>query len=121
VKAALPAIVVLTVAVGLGIYVGILYLRRVRKPVLIGLHLLLGVAGIEAMVMMLRGAPDGAVAPAGSFGIAAAVLLATAMVSGLAAPLLAKHSRQGGNAVLATHAAVGVLGFLLVLAWASQL
>jgi hypothetical protein len=58
---ALPAILLLTGAVVLGLLLGRDYLRRVRsKPALIGFHLLLGAGGIEVTVMLLRGAPSGA-------------------------------------------------------------
>jgi len=115
---AIPALVFLTAATVLGVYLGFLYLRRiVRKPVLIGVHLLLGAAGIEMTVMLLRGTPGGEATPAGTFGVVAAGLLALAMVSGLAAPLLGRRSRQTANIMLSTHAGIALAGFALFLAW----
>jgi len=110
------AAALLTSGVGLGLYLGLLYLRRVRRPVLVGAHLLLGAAGIETMVVLLRGTRDGVVTT-GSFGIVVVVLLAAALVSGLSAPLLGKRSRQRMNILLATHAGVGLSGFVFFLAW----
>ena len=55
---AIPALVLLSAAMCLGVIMGIQYLRRVRsKPVMIGVHLLLGAGGLEVLAMMLRGAP----------------------------------------------------------------
>jgi len=114
------AAALLTAAVGLGLYLGLLYLRRVRKPVVVGAHLLLGAAGLETTVVMLRGAPDG-VTLAGSYGGAAAALLALTLVSGFSAPLLGKGSRRTANILLATHAGIGVTAFVLFLVWLSSL
>ena len=116
-NATIAAAALVTAAVGMGLYLGLLYLRRVRRPVLVGAHLLLGAAGLEATAMLLRGTPDGTVTPAGTFGIVAAATLATTMISGLAAPLVAKRSRRNSNIALGIHASVGVTGFVLFLAW----
>ena len=113
----IPAIALLSAAAALGLFLGWLYLRRVRRPVLVGAHLLLGVGGIETMVMLLRGAPNGDVAPAGLLGTVAAALLAGALLSGLAAPLVARQSRATANVALATHAGFGVAGFIVFLTW----
>lgn len=112
-----PAIALLTAAAAVGVFLGWLYLRRVRRPVLVGVHLLLGVGGLETMVMLLRGAPNGATGPAGALGPVAAGLLAATLVTGLAAPLLARASRLHANVALATHASIGLLGFAVFLAW----
>jgi hypothetical protein len=110
------AAALLTFGAGLGLYLGLLYLRRVRRPVLVGAHLLLGAAGIETMVITLRGKADGVITT-GSFGIVAVALLAAALVSGLSAPLLGKRSRQRMNILLAIHAGIGLSGFVMFLTW----
>jgi hypothetical protein len=118
-----PAIVLLSLSVALGLFLGLQYLRRVRrKPALIAVHLMLGGAGLEGMAVLLRGTPDGTVIPAGLLGNAAALLLATAMVSGLATPMIGKRSpRKVGSIALATHVGFGAGGFVLFLAWVLQI
>jgi hypothetical protein len=116
----LPALLFVTAATALGIYLGVLFLRRVRRPVLIGVHLILGAAAVEMTAMLLRGTPGGEAVPAGAFGVAAACLLAVAMISGFAAPLFYRQSPRTANVVLATHAGVGVAGFLVFLVWAAS-
>jgi hypothetical protein len=119
---ALPAGVFLAAAAALGSFLGLLYLRGLRrKPVLIGTHLLLGAAGLEQMAIMLRGAPNGIVLEAGVLGNLAAGFVAAAMFSGLAAALLPARSRRVVDVTLATHASVGFAGLALFLAWASNL
>ena len=44
------------------------YLRGIRKPMVIGLHVLLGFGALELMVMLLKGTPDGDTLPTGDFG-----------------------------------------------------
>lgn len=115
-----PAFVLLAASVALGLYLGWRYLRRVpNRPVHIGVHLLLGVAGLEAMVLLLRGAPDGTRLAAGSMGNAAALCLLLALMAGLATPLVAKRrARKVGTAAIAAHAGLAAAGFGLFLAWA---
>lgn len=120
-RAAIAALALLTVAVGSGVWLGALYLRRERKPALIGAHLLVGAAGIELTVVMLRGSPDGEVVTTATMGVVAAGLLAAAMVSGFATPLLGRHSRQSANVALATHVALGFAGYATFVYWLASL
>jgi len=113
----LPAALLLTVAAVLGVWLGVLYLRRVRRPALIGVHLLLGAASLQVTLMMLRGMPNGDSAPATAIGLGAAGCLAAAMFSGLLAPLVGRGSRRAANLAVATHASAGLGGFLLFMAW----
>jgi hypothetical protein len=119
----IPAVVLLSASVALGLFLGLQYLRRVRsKQVLIAVHLMLGGAGLEGMAVLLRGTPDGTVLAAGVMGNTAAVLLATAMITGLATPMIAKRNpRKVGSVALATHAGIAAGGFVLFLAWVLQL
>jgi hypothetical protein len=116
---AVPVLVLLGAAVVLGLYLLLLYLRGHRKPVLIGFHLLLGLGGLETLVMLLHGTPDGAAAPEGTLGQTAAVFLIVAVVAGLSAALL-RRSRVFANVMLAAHAGVASVGFLMVLYWVSS-
>jgi len=115
---AIPAVLLLSGAVALGVVLGLEYLRRARsKPTIIGLHLLLGAGGLEVIAMLLRGTPDGAVMPAGGIGHAAGGLLALALCSGLLVPLVGRRSRATMNVALVTHVSVSAAGFLLCLWW----
>jgi len=116
---ALPPAVLLCAAVALGVFLGIRYLRRTRnKPVLVGIHLLLGGAGLEVVAMMLRGTPDGDGASGGALVKGAAGLLLAAMISGLLSPMVGRGSRRIMNVALATHASLAAAGFALFIAWA---
>jgi len=115
---AIPVVVLFGAAVCLGLILGLQYLRGVRsKPVMIGMHLLLGAGGLEVMVMTLSGAPDGTVMWTGTLGRTAAGFLAAALFIGLLTPMVGRRSRQTMNVALATHATIASVGFVLLLAW----
>jgi hypothetical protein len=118
-----PALVLLGASAALGVWLGLQYLRRVRaKPALIAVHLMLGGAGLEAFAVLLRGTPDGDVMPAGWLGNSAGILLAMAMLSGLATPLIAKRRpRRTGSIALAVHVGAGLAGFALFVTWLARL
>jgi hypothetical protein len=116
---AVPVLAILSAAVLLGLYLGLLYLRGERKPVLIGAHFLLGAGGLEALVMLLHGTPDGAAPRTGSLGTTAALFFVISIISGVSAALL-RRSRVIANTVLAAHAGVGAIGFMLLLYWVSS-
>lgn len=113
-------IFLLTASMGLGLWMGRQFLRRVSSnPIHIGFHLLLGVAGLEAVVMLMRITPDAVVDNAGPSGKAAALVLALAVITGFATSVVARRwSRQRGGMVLATHTVLGTVGFVMFLAWA---
>lgn len=113
-----PVLVILTANVLLGLYLGLLYLRGDRKPVLIGIHLLLGLGGIETLAMLLHGTPDSTEAPDGNSGQAAALCFVAAVLLGLSAALL-RRSRRFANAVLASHAGLATIGLMLLLYFVS--
>jgi hypothetical protein len=114
-----PVLVILSAASALGLYLGLLFLRGERRPGLIALHLLLGFGGLETLVMLLHGTPDGA-GPSSdvTFGKIAAGLFAVSAFSGFVASL-ARRSPVAANVVLGTHVTVGLAGFALFLAWVS--
>jgi CDP-diglyceride synthetase len=120
---AIPSLLLLIAALALGIFLAWQYLRRVRsKPAHGAVHLMLGVAGLELMVMLRRGAPDGTVMAADALGTAAAFLLAMAMISGLLSPIVARYwRRKAANVALAIHSGFGAVGFVLFIGWFAQL
>jgi hypothetical protein len=111
--AAAPVVILLTAAVGLGLYNGLLYLRCQRKPALIGVHLLLGIGGLEGILLISRGE---AVA-GGPLATAAVLVLGAAVVVGFTSPILGRRSRRAGETALMAHVTAGAAGFLLFLAW----
>jgi hypothetical protein len=113
-------ILLLSLSMGLGLWLGWKFLCRAgSNPIQIGFHLILGVAGLEAVVMLMHGTPGGALSAAGSLGKLAALLLALAVISGFATSVLARRwSRKGAGTVLASHALLGALGWVVFLAWA---
>ena len=116
-----PFIVLPLAAMALGLVLVILHLRGIRKPLLIGLHLLLGLGALELLVVLLKGTPSSDGWPAGDFGNVAAGFLALAAFIGLLTPILGRRSRLTANAMLVAHVGAGVAGVVLCIAWASGL
>jgi hypothetical protein len=116
---ATPVLILVSAAVLLGLYLGLLFLRGERRQGLIALHLLLGFGGLESFIMLLHGTPDGAAAQPGSYGMVAAALFGGAGFIGFTAPLL-RRSPIAANMMLAAHVGVGALGFALFLAWVAS-
>ncbi len=116
-----PFLILPLAAMALGVVLVGLHLRGIRKPVLIGLHLLLGLGALEILVVLLKGTPSADGLPAGDFGNVAAGLLALAAFIGLLTPIFGKRSRLIANAMLVAHGSAGVAGVLLCIAWASSL
>ncbi len=122
-KLMIPVIFLLSASVALGLWMGWQFLRRRHSnPIHIGFHLILGVAGLEAVVMLMRGALTGTAAAASPFGKTAALVLALAVISGFATSVVARRwSRTTGGITLATHAVLGTVGFVMFLAWVLNL
>ncbi len=117
----LPALLLVSFAVAVGVYLGLLYLRRVRPiKAWLGAHILVGMGGVEQVAILIHGAPSGVMLKAGSFGTAALGFFGLAMLSGFTAPLLGQRSRRNGEFMLATHALAGTAGFVLLLIWISN-
>ena len=55
----------------------------------------------------------------GSFGTAAAILFAIALVMGFIAPRLDRWGLKITGVALAAHATIAITGFVLLLAWSS--
>jgi hypothetical protein len=118
---AMPVLGLLTASLLLGLYLVLLFLRRERKPAIVGFHLLLGAGGLEMLVMLLHGTPSGTAGATSQFGVAAAALFGIAMFTGLTGAMIARRSAMSANIVVATHSSLGVAGFVLFLAWLSSL
>jgi hypothetical protein len=114
----LPFLVLPLAAMALGLVLLVIRLRGMRKPLLVGLHLLLGLGALELLVVLLKGSPG---LPAGDFGNVAAGFLALAAFIGLLTQILGRRSRLTANAMLLAHGSAGLAGVLLCIAWASSL
>jgi hypothetical protein len=104
-------------AVGLGVVLGLLYLRGVRKPILIGTHIIVGMAALEQLAQTLANSPRGFAMGVGSFGTMAGILFAAGLPLGILAPLLGREWPLAGNIALAAHVCLGTTAFVLFLAW----
>jgi hypothetical protein len=104
---ATPVILVFAAAVALGIVMVVLRIRNKRKTVLIGAHLLLGAGGLEQLVMFMSQT---------SLKPTAAALFALALICGLIAALIGGAAPRTAATVLVTHIALGVAGFVVLLA-----
>ena len=116
-----PFILLPLAAMALGLVLAVFHLRGIRKPMLIGLHLLLGLGALEIMVVLLKGTPSSDGLPAGDFGNVSAGFLALAAFIGLLTPILGRRSRLTANAMLLAHGSAGLAGVLFCIAWASGL
>ena len=86
-----PVLLVLGSTAALGLWMGWNYLKGVRNSAMVaGIHLLLGVSGLEVLAILLSGAPDGSRAATSTLGPVAAVMLGGAMMTGLFVPIIAK-------------------------------
>jgi hypothetical protein len=102
---ATPVIVIFTAAVALGAVLFVLWLRDQRRPVLIGVHLLLGAGGLEQLAMYMGQT---------SLKPTAGALFAAALICGLVAALM-REAPRAATAVLFTHIALGLAGFAVLL------
>lgn len=115
----IPVLILICATAALGVLLGIRYIRReARKPMLIGLHLLLGIGALEIVAYSLWGAQQEGGVP--RVGVAAAGALAGAMFIGLLAPILGRRSRQTMNIALTAHASVATAGLALAVIWISS-
>jgi hypothetical protein len=105
--------------VALGVTLALRYLRGGRWPAIGVVHGLSGAAGLCLLVIALQGPRRGDAMGVGSFGAAAAVLLAIALTFGLAIPVAHKRAPRAAGIVLAIHASLAITGSVLYLAWVS--
>lgn len=80
-------------------------------------HLIIGAAGLEGLVLLLRGAPDGTRAPVGELGPYAAFGLAIAFMTGLFIPLIAKPKPGAATSAIIAHASVATVGLGALFIW----
>ena len=116
----LPVILCMTATVLLGVVIGILWLMRARRPVLIGIHVLIGILGLEQMALLIHGTPSGIALATSEVSTWALGTLAAAMFTGLVAPLFGREMRRAANAMLMGHVFIGALGFILFLSWVTK-
>jgi len=116
-----PFIVLPLAVLAVGLFLVSLHMRGIRKPVVIGLHVLLGFGALELLVVLLKGTPNGEALPAGDFGNVAAGFLALAAFFGLLTPILGRRSHLTARAMLLAHGSAGLAGVLLCIAWVSTL
>ncbi len=115
---AIPILLLITATVGVGLYMGLRYLRRQRnRPTIIGLHFLLGAFSLEPMVVTMRGGLGHPAEKLSPLAIAAAVFVALALFSGVTAVMIGRQSRQTANIALASHAGLAAAAFALVMTW----
>jgi hypothetical protein len=113
-----PAIAVFGTTVAIGLYMGLQYLKGVRNNrMLVGVHVLIGVAGLEVFALLLRGAPDGTHMAESNMGPAAALFLAAALFTGFVVPLIAPAKPGAVGPTLAVHASFGLVAFGVLLLW----
>jgi hypothetical protein len=112
-----PVVLIYGTTALIGAYLGFQYLMGVRnRPTLIGIHLLLGAMGMEVVLMLLRGAPDGTAAAPGGLGTTVALLFGGSLLTGLMVPLLARPMPRIVGPGLALHASVATAG-IAAMAW----
>lgn len=112
-------LVLLGVAVALGLWLGWHWLRQQRnRPAQIALHLVLGIAGMECLLLLMRDAADGRPAPGQQWGQPAALALVLAVMAGFIAPVISRQfGRRPAAVALVLHALLAGSGFVLALAW----
>jgi hypothetical protein len=115
----IPLLLVLSAAVGLGAYNLWGWWKGVHRVGVIAAHLLLGVGGVEALVVTLHssGLPDDD--PVRHTGRIAFYLLAAAIFTGFGSPLLRRTGLA--NLAIAAHVGAALAGFLLVLTLGARL
>jgi hypothetical protein len=112
----IAAVLLLSLAAALGLYLGLCYLKGGRnRPMLIGSHLLLGIGGAEALLLTHRSVASDGAASGGSQANLALGLIAAAIFAGFLAPVIGRYSRSTGSLALATHAALAAAGVGLAL------
>ncbi len=115
-------LILLGLAVALGLCLGYRYLQRERnRPALIAFHILPGLAALELIAMLLRGAPDESGIEDTALAKATALMLVFAAIVGVLTPLLARdRPRLVATAALSLHALLAFAAFALLIAWAAS-
>lgn len=112
----IPILILICATAALGVALGVRYLRDApRKPLLVGLHVLLGLGALEIAAYGLWSARQAG--EASQLGVAAAGALAAAAFIGLLAPILGRRSRGTMTVALIAHAGVATIGLGFAVAW----
>ena len=82
------------------------------------IHGLLGAIGLATLFIALRGPPRGVAMGVGAFGRIAAVLLAMALLAGLAIVAIRLRRRRVPGLVIGIHATLAVSGVVILAAYA---
>lgn len=108
-------ILVFGVTMALGGWLALCWWRgRPRPGIAVAAHVIVAVMGLEVFALLLRGAPNGVrLDPAGPARWAGLVL-AGALLAGLAMPIFAKPQPALAGRLLALHAGVAATGFGLL-------
>jgi hypothetical protein len=113
----IAAFVILAAAVLLGSWLAVLYLRTeggAPSWTLAALHGSLAIAGLGCLALALRGPPRGLDQGMASFGLIAAVLMASAAVLGAGFLATRLRQRQPAGMAVAVHATLAVSGFVIL-------
>jgi hypothetical protein len=117
----LPVILLIGLTVSLGIYMGLRYLRGEKnKPEVIGFHFLIGIGGLEVLMVLMAGGLDGLAFGHMPLAQIAAALIASALVIAVITALGRPKARATKNLALAAHAGTALLGFGALLIWAAS-
>ena len=122
---ALPALILLSLTVAFGLYLGQAFLRRQpRRPMVIGLHLLFALGSLEGLVIALHADVEGgsivdSVSSAGPdrTAITMLALIALALFTGLVRSAIGRSTRAVATTTLALHAGLAAAGFATALSW----
>jgi hypothetical protein len=107
--------------VAIGLWLGWGFLKRQpRSRVLVGVHLIIGLSMLEVLAVMLKTATDSGNAAALPLAQIASGLLAAALLTGFAGPVLSQSKPATRTPILASHAAVALAAFGMVLWWAAR-
>mgnify|MGYP000920530009 CR=1 FL=1 len=113
----LALLLLLGAATGLGLFLGWRQWHRQRNnPVHGAVHFIVGMAGLECMLLLMRsGSPA---TGADRLAQPAALLLGLALLAGFAAPVAARQwGQRPGRLLLWLHALLALTGVVLALAW----
>jgi len=115
------ALALLSLAVLIGVAIGIRFLggRRMPSRAIGAVHGLLGVSGLCVLIFaLMSSAGAGDRYGTASFGPAAAVLAALAVLVGVGIALLGRKAPRGSGLLIVVHASVAVTAYVLLLAYA---
>jgi hypothetical protein len=114
----IAAFIVLAIAVLLGSVLAVLHLRTEAIAVapwpLAALHGFAAIVGFGCLLLALQGPPRGLAMGTAAFGAIAAVLLALALLFGIAVFAMRRRGRRRAGALIGVHATLAVMGFVVL-------